>query len=108
MSYSNHLTKFSNESYKHFMAKACLFWILRNLKHDLATEWRVQNGYVDICDKTTHVFYEIELNKSPKLRSRKVDLYLITGYEVIIVDCSKMPSDIDKIQIYLKQYIILD
>ena len=60
MSYPNHLTKFSNESYRHFMAKACLFWLLRNLKHDVATEWKVPNGYVDICDKTTQTLYEIE------------------------------------------------
>ncbi len=58
MSYPNHLTKFSNESYRHFMAKACLFWLLRNLKHDVATEWKVPNGYVDICDKTTRTLYE--------------------------------------------------
>ena len=73
MSYPNHLTKFSNESFKHFMAKACLFWLLRNLKHDVATEWKVPNGYVDICDKTTHIFYEIEFQASPKFRSRKIN-----------------------------------
>ena len=50
MSYPNHLTKFSNESYKHFMVKACLFWILRNRIHDVATELRVSNRYFDNCE----------------------------------------------------------
>ena len=108
MSYPNHLTKFSNESYKHFMAKACLFWLLRNLKHDVATEWKVPNGYVDICDKTTHTLYEIEFQSSQKFRSRKLKKYRITGYEVIIVDCSKMSKDIDEIRKFLEQVIVLD
>ena len=106
MSYPNHLTKFSNESFKHFMAKACLFWLLRNLKHDVATEWKVPNGYVDICDKTTRTLYEIEFQSSRKLKSRKLKQHKITGYEIIIVDCSKMPNDIDEIRKYLKQFIV--
>ena len=108
MSYPNHLTKFSNESYKHFMAKASLFWLLRNLKHDVATEWKVPNGYVDICDKTTHTLYEIEFQTSPKSRSRKLKQYQMTGYEIIIINCSKMPSDIKEIQKYLKQFILIN
>ena len=108
MSYPNHLTKFSNESFRHFLVKATLFWLLRDLKHNIATEWRISNGYVDICDKTTHVFYEIEFQASPKFRSRKRDLYQITGYEVIIVDCSKMPININEVRKYLEQFIVLD
>ena len=59
MSWPNHLTKLSNESYNHFVAKAILFWILRdiqmnqrfivhlnsglnsNVKHDVSSEWKV-------------------------------------------------------------------
>ncbi len=108
MSYPNHLTKFSNESFKHFMAKACLFWLLRKMKHDVATEWKVPNGYVDICDKTTNTLYEIEFHSSKKLRSRKLNKYRITGYEIIIIDCSKMPLNINEIRKYLEQFIVLD
>jgi hypothetical protein len=108
MSYPNHLTKFSNESYKHFIAKACLFWLLRNLKHNVATEWKVPNGYVDICDKTTRTLYEIELQKSPKFRSRKLKQYKISGYETIIVDCSKLPSNLYVIKNYLEKIIKID
>jgi hypothetical protein len=108
MSWLNHLTKFSSESYKHFVTKAILFYQLRKMKHDVATEWRVPNGYIDIVDKTTWTFYEIENSRSPKYRSRKFDQYDIKGYDLIIVDCSKLPKDIDKIKNYLKQYIVID
>ena len=108
MSYPNHLTKFSNEPYKHFMAKACLFWILRKLKHEIASEWLIGDRYVDIYDKTTHTLYEIEINKSPKFRSLKHNLYQMTGYEVIIIDCSNISSNINKIQKYLSKFIVLD
>ena len=90
------------------MAKACLFWILRDLKHDVATEWKVPSGYVDICDKTTRTLYEIEFQASQKFRSRKQKKYNVTGYELIIVDCSKMPNDIDAIRKFLKNFIIFD
>ena len=108
MSYPNHLTKFSNESYKHFMTKACLFWLLRNLKHDVATEWKVPIGYVDICDKTTRTIYEIEFQRSQKRRTQKSKQYKITGYELIIINCSKLPNDIIGIANFLKKYIYND
>lgn len=108
MSWWNHLTKLSNESYKHFIAKSALFWILRDVKHEVATEWKVPNGYVDICDKTTRMLYEIEFQSSRKFRSRKLKQYKITGYEIIIIDCSKLPSDIDGIKEYLEGFIILN
>jgi len=108
LSWPNHLTKLSNETYKHFMAKSCLFWLLRKMKHDVSSEWRVPNGYVDLCDKTTRTFYEIELHCSPKFRSRKERLYRVSGYEIIIVDCSKMPLDIDGLKAHLERYIIPD
>ena len=108
MSYPNHLTKFSNEFYKHFIAKAVLFWLLRDLKHNMATEWRLRNGYVDIFNRTANTIYEIELQSSSKFRSRKLERYKITGYEIVIVGCSKMPSDIDEIRRYLEQFIVSD
>jgi len=87
------------------MANACLFWLLRNLKHDVATEWRVPNGYVDICDKTIQTLYEVEFHASPKKISQKNKQYKITGYELIIIDCSELPNDIIRIAKYIKKYI---
>ena len=80
MSWLNHLTKFSSEGYRHFIAKSTLFYLLRKLHHDVATEWRVPNGYVDIVDKDTWTFYEIETNRSKKYHESKKDLYNVSGY----------------------------
>ena len=108
MSWPNHLTKLSNESYKHFVVKAILFWILRDMKHDVSSEWKVPNGYVDLCDKTTRTLYEIEFHVSKKYRNRKIEQYRMPGYEIIIVDCSKLPADADEIRSYLEQFIVPD
>ena len=78
------------------------------MKHEIATEWKVPSGYVDICDKSTMTFYEIEFSVSPKFRSRKIEQYKLPGFEIIIIDCSKMPDDIDEIRKYMEQFIVLD
>ena len=108
MSWLNHLTKLNTESYRHFIAKAVLFYLLRDMKHNVATEWRVPNGYVDIVDKDTMTFYEIEHSRCKGYRDRKKELYHVTGYDVIIVDCSKLPSTIDEMKDYIEQFIVID
>jgi len=108
MSWLNHLTKFSNEPYKHFMAKSCLFWLLRKMKHEVASEWLIGDGYADICDKTTRTLYEIEFQVSAKHFAEKREQYNITGYEVIIVNCSKLPLNINEMKKFLEQFILPD
>jgi len=78
------------------------------MKHEIATEWKVPKGYVDVCDKSTMTFYEIEFSVSPKFRSRKIEQYRVPGFEIIIIDCSKMPSDIVEIRKFLEEFIIPD
>jgi hypothetical protein len=78
------------------------------MKHDVSSEWKVPNGYVDLCDKTTRTLYEIEFHVSKKYRNRKIDQYRMPGYEIIIVDCSKIPEDVDEIRTFLKQYVVPD
>ena len=108
MSYPNHLTKFSNESFKHFMIKSALFWVLRSMGHEVATEWRVANGYVDICDKTTRTLYELEVNTTIKTKLRKREQYKVSGYDIILIDCSKMELELAGIQKYLERFIVPD
>ena len=108
MSWLNHLTKFSNETYKHFMAKACMFYILRKMKHELRTEHQIGSGYVDILDITTQTIYEIELSASKKFRERKYEQYKMTCCEIIIVDCSKMPVDFEGMKKYLEEFVVPD
>jgi hypothetical protein len=90
------------------MAKACLFWLLRKMKHEVATEWLIGDGYVDICDKTTRTLYEIEFQISAKHFVEKCEPYNIRGYEVIIVNCFKMPKNIIELKRFLEQFILPD
>jgi hypothetical protein len=53
-------------------------------------------------------FYEIENERSPSHRNRKKDLYDVKGYDLIIVDCSKLPTDLDEMKDYIEQYIVID
>ncbi len=54
-------------------------------------------------------FYdEIEFSVSLKFQSRKISQYKVPGFELIIVDCAKMPNDIDGIRKFLSDFIIPD
>ena len=97
-----------SESYRHFMAKAAMYYLLRKMRHELETEWRVGNGIVDILDRTTMTFYEIEFSNSPKRRNRKIAQYRTPGCEVIVVDCSKLPKELYPMKRYLDQYVVPD
>ena len=108
MSYPYHLSKLSNEPYKHFMVKACLFWFLRNLKHDIAIEWRISNGYVDLCDKTTHILYEIVFQAYTVYFQEKYERYKLSSYDITIIDCSKLPLNINEMRKFLNRFIIPD
>jgi hypothetical protein len=60
------------------------------------------------CQNISFTRGKIENSTSPKYRSKKLEQYDLKGYDVIIVDCSKLPSDIDEIHEYLKQFIVED
>lgn len=90
------------------MIKSALFWLLRSMGHELVTEWRVGNGYVDICDKTTGILYELEVKSTKKTRLRKQERYKISGYDIIFIDCSKMEIELAEIQKYLECFIVPD
>ena len=105
---ASYLVTYRSESYRHFMAKASLFYRLKELGHEVITEMKLPGISIDICDRTTMTFYEIEFSVSPKFRSRKIEQYKVPSFELIIVDCSKMPDDIDGIRRFLEGFIIPD
>ena len=105
----NKVAMYPTESFKHFMAKCCLVYLLRKLGHDVITEIEITGcGIGDILDLTTKVQYEIELDKSKQVRNSKIDLYRRTGTEIIIVDCHSMPIDIKELAKFLDPYIVPD
>ena len=100
---------FPGESFKHWMAKCCLVYLLRKLGHEILTEVEITGcGIGDILDLTTNVQYEIELSHSKGVRNSKIDLYKRFGTEIIIVDCHNMPMDLKELVTFLDPYIVPD
>jgi hypothetical protein len=103
----NKLIQFPGETLKHFLAKAILFHRLREFKHDVVTEFEITGcGVGDILDLTANVQYEIESHPKRNIRNRKLELYKRTGCEIIIVDCSKLPTDLNEVAEYLEKFIV--
>lgn len=88
--------------------EAEMFYIPRDMRHEVSSEWKVPNGYFDLCDQTTRTLYEIEFHVSKKYRNRKIEQYRMPGFEIIIVDCLKLPADVDEIRRFLEQYVLPD
>jgi len=70
------------------------------------------NGSLGCCYIGYKLFYQNLITHpfqaSPKFRYLKRDLYRITGYEIIIIDCLKMPSNINKIRKHVERFIVPD
>jgi hypothetical protein len=100
---------FPGETLKHFLAKSILFHKLRELKHDVVTEFEITGcGVGDILDLTSNVQYEVECHPKRHIRDRKLELYKRTGCEIIIVDCSRLPINLTEASGYLERFILPD
>ena len=105
----NKVAMYPTESFKHYMAKSCLVYLLHKLGHEILTEVEITGcGLGDVLDLTVGVQYEIELDKSKQVRNSKIDLYKRSGTEIIIVDCHSMPIDIKELMKFLDPYIVPD
>ena len=68
------------EKLNHFSAKAIMFMILREMKHDVVTEVEIVNvGVVDLYDIITNVLYEFETTGSKKVQKRVNEIYKQTN-----------------------------
>ena len=105
---ASYLVKYRSESFRHFMAKACLFYRLMEMGHDVISEMEIIDNYVDLCDKTTMTFYEIEFKSSANKFARKVDTYDYVGYDLIIANCRNIPDDIFQMKMFLEKFIVPD
>ena len=105
----NKLVHHLNEKLNHFSAKAILFMILRDLKHDVLSEVEIVGvGVCDLFDKSVNVIYEIETSHSPKYRREANEIYKQTGVEVIVIYVKDLPDDIFQRYMKLKEYVIPD
>ena len=105
----NKLVHDFREKLNHFCAKAILFMVLRDLKHDVTSEVEIVDvGIGDLFDITTNVLYEFETTGSKKVQKRVNEIYKQTGVEIIVIDVKELPDDIFQRCMKLKEYVIPD
>ena len=105
----NKLVHDFREKLNHFCAKAILFMILRDLKHDVVTEVEIVDvGIGDLYDISVNVLYEFETTGSKKVQKRVNEIYKQTNIEVIVIDVKDLPDDLFQRYLKLKEYVIPD
>jgi len=105
----NKLVHDFREKLNHFCAKALMFFILRELKHDVVSEVEIVDvGFGDLYDITTNVFYEFETSGCKSVQRRVNEIYKQTGVEIIVIDVKELPDDIFQRYLKLKEYVIPD
>ena len=104
----NKLVHDFREKLNHFCAKAILFMILRDLKHDVTSEVEIVNvGVCDLFDISVNVIYEFETTACKKVQRRVNEIYKQTGVEVIVIDVKDLPNDLFQRYLKLREYIML-
>jgi hypothetical protein len=102
----NKLVKHQTEKIRHFQAKATLFFLLREIRHDVVTEFKIEGiGTGDLLDITARIQYEVETEKSIANINKAKEKYLQAKIDLIIIQIKKMPNDINEISEFLKPYI---
>lgn len=105
----NKLVYHHKEKLNHFSAKAIMYMILRELKHDVVSEVEIVNvGVCDLIDISVNVIYEFETIGCKKKQRRVNEIYRQTGIEVIVIDVKELPDDIYQRYLKLKEYVIPD
>ena len=105
---ASYLVTYRSESFRHFMAKACLFYMLRERKHEVISEFELPESFIDLCDKTTMTFYEIDLFPTSTRLAEKADKYNYTGYDLIFINCRNIPDDVFQMRMFLEKFIVPD
>ena len=105
----NKLAYHHKEKLNHFSAKAIMFMILMEMKHNIVSEVEIfKVGVCDLFDITTNVLYEFETTGYKSVQQRVNDIYKQTGVEVIVIDVKELPDDIYQRYLKLKEYVIID
>jgi hypothetical protein len=105
----NKLVIAGREKLNHFITKTIMFYLLRELDHDLVTECNIVGvGRIDLYDITTSTIYEFESSTSINKRRKDNDIYKQTGVEVILISIKNLPDNIFQRYLKLEEYIIPD
>ena len=102
----NTLKMHSNETIDHWITKALVFRLLRNMKHDVVTEFEITGmGIGDVLDLTKSVQYEIETLSYAKHIQDRAKQYQRIGIDVIVIPIKKLPDDVKEREKALKEYL---
>ena len=97
------------EKLNHFITKSVMFFILRELKHNVVTEVEIVGvGTGDLLDIDAKVLYEFETTGTKNVQRKVNEIYKQTGIEVIVINVKEVPDDIFQRYLKLKEYVIPD
>ena len=99
-----------NDSFKHWIVKSVLIFELERIGHEVEIELYLPGiGYCDVVDQTACIQYEIDGMKNSGSRNTKARKYLRPGIrDVIVIPIHKLPTDINEIRSYVREFIIVD
>ena len=96
-------TNGGKESMKHWVVKAVIFKILRELGRSVGSEVEVNGGIVDVLDIDSMIVYEVER----KLRN---DVHCDKRFrgirDVFIINLKDVPNSIDEAEKYLREKVV--
>jgi len=94
-----------SETMKHWLVKATIFKILRNMRRRVGTEVEVNGGIVDVLDIDNMIAYEVESNLTrERLKSKLANLSGMR--DVFFIDLSDVPDDIYESELYLRAKMV--
>jgi hypothetical protein len=96
----------SNETTRHFMAKAVLVYELLRMKHRVVCEAKIEGiGVMDVFDIDTNVDYELESEKSLANSERIKEKYRQAGIELVIIQIRNWNDSLGWLQEYIRLWI---
>jgi len=95
----------SHESIRHFVVKAMIFKILRELGRAVGTEIETTNGIADVIDFDNLIVYEVETNLTKNKIREKLDQFKIFR-DLFIVDTRKFSCRLDELENKLRELIV--
>ncbi len=94
-----------SETMKHWLVKAIIFKLLRNMGREVGTEIEVNGGIVDVLDADNRIAYEVENNFTrEKLKSKLTNLSGMR--DVFFIDIVEVPDDMFEAEDYIRRKII--
>ena len=102
----NRLKHFYTEKLDHWLTKAILFYQLRDLNHNVITEFEITGlGIGDVLDLTTNTQYEIEISHGQANWNKRRNQYKQAGVDIIIVPTQKLSGNIKERYQQINAYI---